>query len=144
MLPLVLQAFRSLLCLLHVILSELPLLLLEHHLVVTLADEFLNLLPTSVKFLHDLCVSLLRRPVTICLSRAHVCKVLPLDILVLLKLLHVIVIDAFQLVVSLIIFDLSIFLHFAFSFMLHGPELDQILFDSDVLISQINHLVIVH
>ena len=51
MLPLVLQTFRSLLCLLHVVLSELPLLLLEHHLVVTLADEFLNLFLTPVKFL---------------------------------------------------------------------------------------------
>ena len=144
MLPLVLQTFRPLLCLLHVVLSELPLLLLEHHLVVTLADEFLNLLPTPVKFLHDLCVSLLRSPVTICLSRAHVSEVLPLDILVLLKLLHVIVIDALELVMSLIIFDLSIFLHFAFSFMLHGPELDQILLDPTVFISQIYHLTIVH
>ena len=134
MLPLVLQTFRPLLCLLHVVLSELPQLLLKHHLVVTLADEFLDLLLTSIELIHDLLVSLLRSPVTICLSRAHVRKVLSLDILVLLELLHVIVIDAFKLVMRLIIFDLSIFLNFVLSFNLHGPELDQILLDPVVCI----------
>ena len=111
---------------------------------VALADEVLNLLLTSLELLHDLTVSLLGSEVAICFPGAHVSEDFSLNVLVLLKLRHVIVIDALQLLMCFDIFLRSIFFHFVISFNLHGSEVNEILLYPAVFVSQIDHLTIVH